>query len=466
MTDVALWVGSLTWKASEVSGRDIDAPWVLDTSTCKLKCRAGYWSNLSSNWAVASTLYDQHCTSDNCQKFDNVQDDVLIGPETCLECWQEAQIVPYTSWDGRASYTTHEVEGRDNTEPWTLDTESSICKINCKEPYWVDYTDAWDQRCISDNCKTFNHASGSDIATRCTSCFAVIDMVPFSGFPAFRSYFEQEIIPHDTAEPWTLVGNICRLNCAAGYWSNFNSKAHVKLDLFDQRCTSDNCKAWGHALNNPGQTAKRCTECFDKADMEPYTSWDGKGSYTLYELAGRDIEAPWELDNNYLACKLTCLPKYWSNYSSKYNTASGPTDQRCTSTNCKDWDYASNLAINTSDICTACWADSDIADYENWDARTHYKAQEMAGRDSSAPFVIDLASNTCKLVCSAGYWSNWGSAHADYGGDKFNQRCTYFNCKEWAHDDPDLLATNHECTMCWDGSDVANALWDARSTYF
>jgi hypothetical protein len=66
-------------------------------------------------------------------------------------------------------------------------------------------------------------------------------------------------------------------------------------------------------------------------------AWRGSDTYTQQEhLHKRGIQ-PWLLDGT--ECVLHCKDGYWSNEDSAHNKAADPLDQRCTSDNCKDWDY-------------------------------------------------------------------------------------------------------------------------------
>ncbi len=76
---------------------------------------------------------------------------------------------------------------------------------------------------------------------------------------------------------------------------------------------------------------------------------------------------PFKLEEN--VCKIKCLPDYWSNIASTFNTAADGNDQRCTYNNCKNWDYAAGVTDNKT--CTCLLSTSDAAD-ENRDVGLAY----------------------------------------------------------------------------------------------
>jgi len=47
----------------------------------------------------------------------------------------------YEKWGGNTNndsgYTQENVEGVDNTKPWTFNIDSNKCKINCKKGYFL-----------------------------------------------------------------------------------------------------------------------------------------------------------------------------------------------------------------------------------------------------------------------------------------------------------------------------------------
>jgi hypothetical protein len=182
-----------------------------------------------------------------------------------------------------------------------------------------------------------------------------------------------------------LENDQCNLQCAAGYWANQASTYNTASDALDQRCTWHNCKNWDYNANDPLRTAKTCTLCWDHADISAYATWDAKDSYKDKELVGRDTAEPFRLHTG--QCGLQCKLGFWSNWKSAYNSAPDALDQRCTSDNCKDWDYTSANSSDHAKKCTMCWDKLDMADYTKWDGRGSYTEQEIQYRLDSEPYL-------------------------------------------------------------------------------
>jgi hypothetical protein len=185
--------------------------------------------------------------------------------------------------------------------------------------------------------------------------------------------------------PYNLENDQCNLQCAPGYWANQASTYNTASDALDQRCTWHNCKNWDYNANDPLRTAKTCTLCWDHADISAYATWDAKSSYKDKELVGRDTAEPFRLHTG--QCGLQCKLGFWSNWKSAYNSASDALDQRCTSDNCKDWDYTSANSSDHAKKCTMCWDKLDMADYTKWDGRGSYTEQEIQYRFDSEPYL-------------------------------------------------------------------------------
>jgi hypothetical protein len=65
-------------------------------------------------------------------------------------------------------------------------------------------------------------------------------------------------------------------------------------------------------------------------------------------MAGRDTAGPF-VANASNQCELFCFAAhYWTNTNSVYNKALTPIDQRCTSANCKHWNYAETFWADIS----------------------------------------------------------------------------------------------------------------------
>ena len=84
-------------------------------------------------------------------------------------------------------------------------------------------SNVWDQRCTSDNCKNWVYAADSDVATKCTECWANSDIDTYLNFDGKGSYSEQELSGRNTTEPFTKNSDQCVLQCGIDYWSNWGS---------------------------------------------------------------------------------------------------------------------------------------------------------------------------------------------------------------------------------------------------
>jgi hypothetical protein len=353
-------------------------PFNLENNMCLLQCDTGYWQNYATS-LVDSTdpTRDQRCSSDNCKRFDNTQ-----SPAHCTECWNTDDMATYNIWIGRGSYTETEVTHRLLLEPFKL--TSNICVLQCTAGSWSNYNKtglisagdpARDQRCSSDNCKTFEVTQH---AKHCKTCWTQADMATFSTWIGRGSNTEAEITGRYIDVPFLLENNQCTLQCATGHWANLGTALIANTDPhLHQRCSSDNCKTFDTAIS-----PKHCKTCWTQADMAAYSSWLGRGSYTEHEVSGRVFALPFNLENN--MCALQCDAGYWANLGTTDHLISptdAPRDQRCAFDNCKQFDNT-----QSPKHCTECWNTADLATYGLWLGRGSYLATEVAGRVSALPF--------------------------------------------------------------------------------
>jgi hypothetical protein len=243
----------------------------------------------------------------------------------------------------------------------------------------------------------------------------------------------------------------CKLQCTTNYWANWSSTHNRMSDVLDQRCTSGNCKHWDYAADNPFKTPRTCTVCWDFSEISSYGTWDGSPSYTQYEITGVATDIPFLLDAYTQTCELVCKVGYWSNWDSSWDIKSNEWDQRCTSDNCKRFDWAADKATEPSTKCTQCWADSDmsVGDWTKFDGYRSYFAQELIAREPSGSFTN--VSGVCHLNCKPGYWANMNSDY-NTASTEYDQRCTSDNCRDWNYaGDSDPPTT---CTSCWRKADM------------
>jgi hypothetical protein len=97
-----------------------------------------------------------------------------------------------------------------------------------------------------------------------------------------------------TTEPFSLVSNQCKLNCATGYWSNWQSNYNPSVDPLDQRCTYDNCKNWNYDeyfwTDIDQQLQYLYTHNFDIfRDFDTTQLWTWNGLYTSTDSSTSSI---------------------------------------------------------------------------------------------------------------------------------------------------------------------------------
>jgi hypothetical protein len=139
--------------------------------------------------------------------------------------------------------------------------DNDQCTLQCATSYWANLGTALiastdphlDQRCSSDNCKTFDAGQNPKY---CLTCWTQADMATYSTWLGKQTYAETEVAGRVLAQPFNLENNTCLLTCTTGYWANWGTGGHL-IDstdpAWDQRCTSDNCKQFDVA-----QSAKYC----------------------------------------------------------------------------------------------------------------------------------------------------------------------------------------------------------------
>jgi len=128
-----------------------------------------------------------------------------------------------------------------------------------------------------------------------------------------------------------LNNHTCILQCKSGYYRPPYS------DPLHQECLicSDNCKTCS-------ESAENCTSCWQDAGIIDHEAWVGNDTYSQQEIMYRHSTVPFSHDTETKRCILNCKDAFWSNDNSIFNKAIDPLDQRCTSNNCKSWDYQSN----------------------------------------------------------------------------------------------------------------------------
>jgi hypothetical protein len=128
----------------------------------------------------------------------------------------------------------------------------------------------------------------------CTACWSGED-VKNSQWPAQKSYSANALVGVNPETPFILdtATHRCIMNCADGYTLviNLNSATAV----FDQQCENVTCKAWDNIDGKPGD----CTECWNKTDVDNYSTWKGNLAYDAQEIVGRDAINPFLLSHSY-----------------------------------------------------------------------------------------------------------------------------------------------------------------------
>jgi hypothetical protein len=115
---------------------------------------------------------------------------------------------------------------------------------------------------------------------------------------------------------------------------------HPNKYTFEYHPTAGKLFTWEPTeFSREGINAKACSACWDDSDMTPYSTWDGRGSYSEQEVTDRSPQNSFILEHQSSKCVLQCGLGFWSNYNSQFNKAANEYDQRCTSFNCKDWQW-------------------------------------------------------------------------------------------------------------------------------
>jgi len=233
--------------------------------------------------------------------------------------------------------------------------------MNCKQHYWSNSINSvwnnWhlasepnEQRCTHSNCKTFNSADATVPPYHCNKCFAKQDIQNYDTWPGSVTYHRNDLRGIYTEHPYKLESTYsqkCEPLCDVNYWTNVRSKHTPTQETILFKCSPDQCKLW----EPEDETAvNECKQCWDKDDVNDYSNWDARGSFTPQELVGRNTDEPFKLDATTKTCALQCKVGYWTNHVSTFNQMSNGSDQRCTYANCKNWDYDGS-SKQTPNLC-------------------------------------------------------------------------------------------------------------------
>jgi hypothetical protein len=296
------------------------------------------------------------------------------------------------------------VENRLLTEPFTLDTASKTCKLQCSPGFWSDWDAAntiLGQKCISDNCKT----ADPEHPTKCLTCWDKTDLVSYIQWSGKGSYLEADIAGITPEKPYGVAPEVeqCTMQCTPGYF--ITAKVANSVDPLDQICgkcdpicakcqgTATNCAdcySGYYQINGACQpchgnckvctgSAEKCTACWTNHDITLASTgnprdWKGDGTNTKWRgialymksdlltpkdsMTGRDkigppFEDPTETGDR---CTLRCGMGYYLLFNSGKNGEAW-YDQSCEpcSKNCRS-------CVGRDDNCTSCWAKTDVED--------------------------------------------------------------------------------------------------------
>jgi hypothetical protein len=161
----------------------------------------------------------------------------------------------------------------------------------------------------------------------------------------------------DQDEPFKLdeKTRVCYMKCLNGYFSKYPSHYAKTSETSWMTCQLVTCKTaiWPVLY-------LYCSSCWSAKDMlENHYRWDGRPTYNWEKIKDADPTTPWFHGMTAIGdhqCKLNCVNNTWSNYPRsnhwKLPYAADPTQQRCTSDNCKDWD---SDAVQTIDTILDTW---------------------------------------------------------------------------------------------------------------
>jgi len=262
------WDGRGTFTKQEVQGRHQEVPFKRQLSgpkkgQCELQCKDGYWSNYASDYNTAIEPNDQRCTYNNCKNWDYF--DTTTSPEitakSCHLCWNESDMLN-VNYIAALSYRPNKVLSRNRIEPFMLNSELGVCKLQCKIDYYSNYDknlDPNEQFCTNNNCKTWNSSglNENDRDENCVTCWQKSDLENYDTWPASSNYRKSSIQGRNTNEPFihSASDNTCFLQCdTSEYWLNFSNDfinpnmivPDRAQNALDTRCTHYNCKSWNY----------------------------------------------------------------------------------------------------------------------------------------------------------------------------------------------------------------------------
>jgi hypothetical protein len=223
---------------------------------------------------------------------------------------------------------------------------------------------------IIDKDKSINLEPDSGKADECSTCWGAADIAD-SKWEAGqeqasrygRNYYTAEnLYSLDPDRPFVLnrETGYCDLNCKE--WTMFNGSVNPS----SQSCMTKNCKSY--------DDSNKCLECFVESEILDLPNWRLNNVYSQNAVKNRNPQQPFKLNDLVNACDLQCTDDHWSNATSKRYYVQKPRSQKCIYKNCRDWDPYAATGPNQdpAKICTACWSEHDIADYQNWDAKDRY----------------------------------------------------------------------------------------------
>jgi hypothetical protein len=168
---------------------------------------------------------------------------------------------------------------------------------------WQDNTESL--FIVSDDANYLTLSSQVSSPNHCTKCWKASDINNYQSWDGRNSYYEEEVRYRVDVTPFLLnpSTNQCELQCGLNYWSNWISSHNPASDIYDKRCTYNNCKNWNYNADDSQITAKTCNECWQDIDMSPYSSWDANYSYYEQEVIGRNPKNAFILNTSQSHCE-------------------------------------------------------------------------------------------------------------------------------------------------------------------
>jgi hypothetical protein len=207
-------------------------------------------------------------------------------------------------------------------------------------------------------------------------------------------------------------------------------------------------------------TGDDCTSCWSVDDVLDFDNWDARENFVKEQaITWNDPSNPPFALNPRNECVVACQKGFILISGSIGGSPCGWAN--CKTVNKDTLDLA---VLETKKKCATCWSDSQVANYESWEAKVIYTIGSVTGIRKSLGFVLEDTTEICRMYCEDAYWSNYKSPYYPTT-DGNEQRCNSKNCKNW--DSSNIDGNPAVCTECWSHSEIndSNIIWPALNQY-